>query len=151
MPVHWRTVYDVSMANSSKPVVKSAVKRAARSKPIATTKPAAKEPPYLRFYHSDELRTKTLAVLDALEKAPDPTKQRDDLAEVVVQLTNAGMDFFFIRSLKLAKAGFIIQQSANLGVAGGLQVIGSVIRNIIGRMDKPQLLSVCGSIRDLMR
>jgi hypothetical protein len=29
-------------------------------------------------------------------------------------------------------------------------VMGSVIRNIIGRMDGPQLLSVCGSIRQLM-
>ena len=61
------------------------------------------------------------------------------------------MDFYFLEQLKLAKAGFITQQSANLGMAGALQVIGSVIRNIIGRMDEPQLLSVCGSIRRLMR
>ena len=55
-----------------------------------------------------------------------------------------------MKPLKLAKAGFIVQQSANLGLAGAQQVMGSVIRNIIGRMDRPQLLSVRGSIRQLM-
>jgi hypothetical protein len=35
-------------------------------------------------------------------------------------------------------------------MAGVQQVMGSVIRKIIGRMDSAQLLSVCGSIRQLM-
>ena len=55
-----------------------------------------------------------------------------------------------MRSLKLAKPGFIVEQSANLGLAGVQQVMGSVVRQIIGRMDGPQLLSVTGSIRQLM-
>ncbi len=60
------------------------------------------------------------------------------------------MDYYFMKPLKLAKAGFILQQSANLGLAGAEQVVGTVIRNIIERMDRPQLLSVCGYIRRLM-
>ena len=55
-----------------------------------------------------------------------------------------------IQPLKQAKPGFIVEQSASLGMAGALQVIGSVVRNIIGRMDKPQLLSVSASIRQFM-
>jgi len=72
------------------------------------------------------------------------------LADLAVELTNTGLDYFFMQPLKLAKAGFIIQQSANIGLAGAKQVMGSVIRNIIGRMGASQLLSVCGSIRQLM-
>jgi hypothetical protein len=30
-------------------------------------------------------------------------------------------------------------------------MMGSVIRNVIGRMDKKQLLAVCGHIRQLMQ
>ena len=45
----------------------------------------------------------------------------------------------------------MVEQSATLGMAGALQVIGSVARNIIGRMDKAQLLSVSASIRQLIR
>ncbi|MEO8585004.1 MAG: hypothetical protein ABI584_02475 [Acidobacteriota bacterium] len=106
--------------------------------------------PFLRFYHSDALRKKTLSVLGTLEKAEDAAAHRDALADVVVQLMNSGLDYYFMQPLKLARAGFIVQQSANLGLAGAQQVMGSVVRNIIGRMDGPQLLSVCGSIRQLM-
>jgi hypothetical protein len=43
-----------------------------------------------------------------------------------------------------------VEQSASLGLAGVQQVMGSVVRQIIGRMDSPQLISVCGTIRQLM-
>lgn len=114
-------------------------------------KPHAKSAdPHLRFHHSADLRKRTLAVLEALEGAEDPAEHRDELAEIVVELTHSGLDAYFMAPLKLAKAGFMVQQSANLGMAGAKQVMGSVIRNIIGRMEAPQLVSVCGSIRGFM-
>jgi hypothetical protein len=60
------------------------------------------------------------------------------------------MDYYFMKPLKLSKAGFIVEQSASIGMAGIQQVMGSVIRNVIRRMEGPQLLSVSGSIRELM-
>ena len=107
--------------------------------------------PFLRFHHSPALRKKTLAVLEKLEKAPDPTQHRMALADVVVELTRSGMDAFFLQPLKLSQAGFITEQSAGLGLAGAVQVIASVIRNIIGSMGAPQLLSVGRSLRQFMR
>ena len=121
-----------------------------RAKPLAkASSPAAK--PFLRFYHSESLRAKTLAVLATLEKAKDGTQHRDALADVIVELTDSGMDYYFLRALKLAKAGFITQQSAKLGMTGTTSVLGSLIRNVIGRMDKRELLAVCGHIRQLMK
>lgn len=156
----------MSPKTPSKPAAKPAAKRASATRPAAkpsakpVSKPAAKSRapaeaaesgPFLRFHHSEALREKTLRILVALEDAPDPTQHREALADLVVELTNAGMDYYFIKQLKLAKAGFLVQQSANLGMIGATRVMGSVIRNIIGRMDKPQLLSVCVSIRQLSR
>ena len=106
--------------------------------------------PFLRFYFSESLRRKTLSTLTTLEHAPDATAHRDALADVVVELTHSGMDYYFMRPLKLAKAGFIVQKSAHLGLAGVLQVMASATRNVIGRMNRFQLLSVCGFIRKLM-
>ena len=106
--------------------------------------------PFLRYFHSADLRKRTLSVLTLLEKSPDATDHRGALADVVVDLMKSGFDYYFMESLKKAKAGFVIEQSAKVGLMGAQQVIGSVIRNIIGRMDAPQLLSVCGSIRELM-
>ena len=106
--------------------------------------------PFLRFYHSEGLREKTLSVLTTLEQAQDATALRDALADVVVELTISGSDYYFMKPLRLAKAGFIVQQSANLGLAAAQQVMGSVIRSIIGLMDSSQLLSVSRYIRQLM-
>lgn len=106
--------------------------------------------PFLRFYHSEALRKKTLSLLSVIEQAQDAAAHRTALANLVVELTNAGLDYYFMKQLKLAKPGFLVEQSANLGMAGAQQVMGSVIRQVIGRMDSTQLLSVCGSIRQLM-
>lgn len=129
---------------------KKLAKPAAKIKTATPSTAGKKALPFLRFYHSEDLRAKTLDVLTALEQSAEPTQHRDALAKLVAELTDAGMHYYFIASLKRAKPGFIIEQSASLGMAGALQVIGSVSRNIIGRMDKPQLLSVCASIRQLM-
>lgn len=106
--------------------------------------------PFLRFYHSEALRKKTLSLLSVIEQTQDAAAHRTALADLVVELTNAGLDYYFMKQLKLAKPGFLVEQSANLGMAGAQQVMGSVIRQVIGRMDSTQLLSVCGSIRQLM-
>ena len=75
------------------------------------------------------------------------TEHRGARADLVVELTNCGLDTYFIQPLKQSGPGFMVQQSANLGMASVKQVMGSVIRQIIGRMDGAQLHSVCGSIR----
>jgi hypothetical protein len=112
---------------------------------------AAPLKPFLRFYHSEALRKKTLSLLGSIEQAQDPTAYRDALSELVVELTNCGMDYYFMKPLKLAKPGFLVEQSANLGLAGVERVMGTVVRQFIGRMNGPQLVSVCGSIRQLAR
>jgi hypothetical protein len=127
----------------SKPPATARVKRV-----VKDSSPSSQ--PFLRFYYSESLRAKTLAVLTTLEKAKDGTKYRGALADVVVQLTDSGMEYYFLRPLKLAKVGFFVQQSANLGMSATTGVLASVIRNIIGGMDGPQLLAVCRHIRHLM-
>ncbi len=120
--------------------------RAKRS--LKTARQAPK--PFLRFYFTESLRAKSLRVLHDLENAEDGRVHRKALADVVVELTESGMDYYFLRPLKIAKAGFILQQSANLGLAGTTRLLGSVIRNIIGGMDERQLLAICGYVRQLM-
>jgi hypothetical protein len=137
----------IDMAIPSKRRAPAQGKRSARP---ASEKPEASAKPFLRFHHSEGLRKKTLLVMTMLEQARDATTHREALAEVVLELTASGLDSYFMKPLRLSNAGFIVQQSASVGLAGVQQVLGTVIRNIIGRMDRPQLLSVCGSIREFM-
>ena len=129
---------------TAKPDTKPPAKRS-----VKASAPSTK--PFLRFYHSETLRAKTLAVLTTLEKAKDRKQHRDALADIVVELTDSGLEYYFLRPLKLAKVGFFVEQSANLGMGAAKRIFASVIRNIIGRMDNPQLLSVCSYVRQLMK
>jgi hypothetical protein len=138
------------MTNMATPSKRTTSSKAKPSPGLPSRRSAPSSRPFLRFYHSEELRKKTLSLLSTLETARDATAHRDALADVVVELMNSGMDYYFMKPLKLAKAGFISEQSASLGMTGVQQVMGSVIRQIIGRMESPQLLSVCSSIRQLM-
>ena len=122
-----------------------------RTKAAPAARPGAPQRPFLRFYHPAPLRRRTLAVLDGLESSGRPTQHAEALAEVVVELTRCGLDTYFIQSLKRSKAGFIVEQSAALGLGGAVKVIAAVIRNVIGGMGAPQLLSVSASIRAFMR
>lgn len=124
--------------------------RAKRSPALKSKPPESSAKPSLRFHHSDLLRKRTLDLLDALEHAKDATVHREALAEVVVELTRSGFDAYFLQPLRQARAGFILEQTASLGLAGALQMMGPVIRQMIGRLNGPQLVSVSGSLRQFM-
>ncbi len=107
--------------------------------------------PSLRFFHSKELRTRTLALLDAIDEAEDATRQREKLSDLVVALSEAGMTYFYLEPLKLAKAGFVTRQSANFGLSSTLRVISPMVRTVLGMMDDKQLRVVGKFIRGLTR
>ena len=120
----------------------------AKRAPKKTAEPVVK--PFLRFHHSQTLRAKTLEVLETVESSDKPTAYSGQLTELVLELTESGMDQYFLQSLKATKANFVVQQSASIGLSGVQKVMGTVIKNIIGRMDDKQIISVCGSIRQFM-
>ena len=120
------------------------------TQPSVTPAPPSDQP-FLRFYHTHSLRAMTLAVLATLEQAQDSTRHRTALSDMVVELTDSGMAYYFLRPLKQAQVGFVAEQSAHLGIVGVMRVMAPIIRNIIGRMDTPQLLTVCGHMRQLMK
>ena len=133
-----------------KTATKVATKTAAKTTSKATAKPAATSAqPSLRFFHSKELRTKTDRVLAALEATPDNPKHGSAVADLVGELVQAGMDYYFLRALKQADVGFLTEQSARLGLAGAVTLINSVSRKFIVRMDPPQLLVVASHVREL--
>jgi hypothetical protein len=122
---------------------------ASAEQPVPQTHQPSVEP-FLRFYHAESLRVKTLAVLTTLEQAQDSTRHRGALSDIVLELTDSGLAYYFLRPLKLAQVGFVVEQSAHLGMGGVMRVIAPIVRSIIGRMDAQQLLTVCSHMRQLM-
>ncbi len=134
----------VAKRSAAAPVKTARAMSTRKAQPLA---PATE--PSLRFYHSKALRTKTNNVLDGLQAHPDHPKHAEALADLVAELIEAGMDYYFLKALKQAKVGFVAEQSARLGVSGAVKLINSVSRNFIVRMDHGQLVVVASHIRSL--
>jgi hypothetical protein len=77
--------------------------------------------PSLHFFYSAALRKRTDAVVARIERDEDATQHADALSSVVSKLTQAGLDYYFLRPLEEAKFGFVARQTAKLGVAGALR------------------------------
>jgi len=112
--------------------------------------PAAAQPS-LRFFHSKALRTKTLKLLDTIEEEDEPTSHAGALADLVVELTEAGFDYFLLKPLDLVKSNFVVRQTASFGMGGALRIMSPMIQTILKGMDDRQLLAVCAFIRSLMK
>jgi len=106
--------------------------------------------PFIRFTHSKALRVKTLKVLDAIDEDATQDGLKEDLSALLVDLTEAGMQFFFLDPVAKLKMGFVVSQSSNLGVGSVLRIMGPLVRNIVSRMDKKQLRQVSRIMRQMM-
>jgi hypothetical protein len=109
----------------------------------------SKAKPSLRFFHSTALRARTDKLLAAIEHDANPARHADALAALVVALTEAGLDYYYLRPLQLAKVGFVARQTANLGMAGALRIMSPMIRSILGGTDGGQLRIISRHIRQL--
>ncbi len=132
---------------ATKPAAKATkVSKVAKAPAAKTT---ASQEPSLRFFHSKAVGKRIDGVLGALEKAPEDSKHPEAVADLVAELVEAGMDYYFMVPLKQAQVGFVKQQSARLGLTGAITLINSVSRKFITRMDSAQLLVVAAHIRSL--
>ena len=64
------------------------------------------EKPFLRFQHLQKLWDKTIAVLNMVESAEVATVHSDQLTELAIELTDSGMDRFFLQSDEGRKSQF---------------------------------------------
>lgn len=111
---------------------------------MATPKPS------LHFTYSTALRSQTLKVLSAIERETDPTIHTEALSSVVLALTEAGLDFYFLKAVKDAKLGFVARQTAGFGVSGAVRIMSPIVRSVLGSADGKQLRVISKHIRQLM-
>ena len=129
-------------SRGSGPVRKAAAGKAAAGK--------ASPRPSLNGIYPPPLKKRTLALVDAIERAADPLTHATPFADVVVELTEAGMGYFFLSPLEMAKAGFVVRQGAELGMSGALRVMAPVIRTLVGRLEPDQLRVVARFVRAIL-
>ena len=105
--------------------------------------------PSVRFFHSAGLRKRTDTVLARIDRDDDATQHASALSSVVVELTETGLDYYFLRPLRESKFGIVARQTANLGMSGALRVMSPIIGRILAGADTAQLRGVARHIRHL--
>jgi len=152
-----------SPAESARKVIAKAARKPAVRRPAPhavdvrrTISPAARHvrvaaaaQPSLRFHYAESLRAKTHAVLEALEAAPEHPGHAEAMAQVVSELVEAGMDYYFMRALRQADVGFVAEQTARAGMSAARTLVNSMSRKYVVRMGSAQLLVVARHIREL--
>ena len=136
------------MAVAKKSSTPSAAAPATQKTP-RVAKASAVHEPSMHFYHSQALRQKTDEILNALETHPGRKNHGEAMSDLVSDLIDAGMDYYFLKALKAADVGFVAEQSARLGISGAVKLISSVSSKFLTRMDHAQLMVVATHIRSL--
>jgi len=105
--------------------------------------------PSMRFYHSVALRTRTEKLLAAIDKSENPTEHARAFADLVVDLSEAGMEYYFLKPIRQAKFGIVAQKTASLGMSGALRVLSPIVRTILHGATAAQLKVIAEHMRHL--
>ena len=73
---------------------------------------------------------------------PNPRDYSIALGDLVVELTQTGLNYYFGQPLRDADAGFVLTKTADVGTAATLKVMAPVIRNVIGQLSDDQIRAV---------
>jgi hypothetical protein len=106
--------------------------------PAKRTQPVTR----LSFPLSEELRQQTVETLAKLRESSDRRQHIPLLSDLISELTETGLEYFFVHSLKQAGVGLIGVSTAKLGIASTSKGIPVVINRLVGLMSNDQLLAV---------
>ena len=114
--------------------------------PAKRTQPVTR----LSFPLSEELRQQTVETLAKLRESSDRRKHIPLLSNLISDLTETGLEYYFVHSLKQAGVGLIGVSTAKLGIASTSKGIPVVMNKVVGLMSDNQLLAVADFIEEAL-
>ena len=102
------------------------------------------EEPGARFAFAvpPELAARTEAVVAKLRSDDDRKQHVPELVEVVLELTETGLHYYFLHPLELAKVGVVARSAAKVGIAAAGRGIPVIVQKVVSGMSDDQLLAV---------
>lgn len=97
-----------------------------------------------------ELAAELESFLKKARELPDPTTLREGGADLIIRLTNACLDHYFVRSVDQLGLGLIAKQATNLGLKTAAGGIGLFVRRIAGSMNADQIRKLADLMEELI-
>ncbi len=99
----------------------------------------------------DELRTRALYTVEQLRERGKADKVAiDQLFDLIVELTDAGLDFFFLEPLRRLNAGSMMMGMAKVGISSMLKGSKMVVHKVLKKLDDESLVSILDFIEEII-
>ena len=102
------------------------------------------------FEISAELMAEARSAVAAVRRDPSHKPNVEALVEIVLELTDRGLDFYFLEPLRRARAGAMSTSTAKLGIAAAGRGIPPIIRRVISSLDEDQILAIADFIDQIL-
>lgn len=110
----------------------------------------AKNSNRVAFSISPGLMTRAEASLEALRRDPAHAPHVKELVAVVLELTESGLDYYFLEPLRRARVGAMGMTTARLGIATAGRAISPLVRRVMSSLDEEQILSIADFVDELL-
>lgn len=99
----------------------------------------------------DELRTRALYTVEQLRERGKADKVAiDQLFDLIVELTDAGLDFFFLEPLRRLNAGSMMMGMAKVGISSMLKGSKMVVHKVLKKLDDRSLAAILDFIAEII-
>ena len=102
------------------------------------------------FQIPPELMAEAQEALAAVREDPAHEPNVEALLGVVLELTDRGLDFYYLEPLRRARAGAMTTSAAKLGIAAAGRGIPPIIRRVISSLDEDQILEIADFIDEML-
>ncbi len=99
----------------------------------------------------DELRTRALYTVSELKERGKADKEAiEQLFNLIVELTEHGLDFFFLEPLRRLNAGSMMMGMAKMGISSMLKGSKMVVHKVLKKLDDRSLASILDFIEEII-
>ncbi|GGE67685.1 hypothetical protein GCM10011533_19990 [Streptosporangium jomthongense] len=99
----------------------------------------------------DELRTRALYTVEELRSRGKADKEAiEKLYNLIIDMTDAGLDFFFIEPLRRLKASNMMLGMARVGISSMLKGSKMVVQKVLKKLDDRSLAAILDFIEEII-
>lgn len=100
---------------------------------------------------SDELKSRALETVNELRERDTADKEAiDKLYNLIVELTESGLDFFFLEPLRRLRAGNMMMSMARMGIGSMLKGSKMVVHKVLKKLDDRSLKDILDFIEEII-
>jgi len=105
---------------------------------------------YLSYPLTPEIQANALQLIEKMKKSENRKIYSKELINLILELTDVAVDYFFYNPVKLAKVNMIGKSAVDLALKTAKRAVGVIAGKVIGGMTDVQLLIIVDFIENVL-